>query len=245
MVARRGQTKGPAKAGDRNAPAEDVKDSGQHRNPTATPRLPQRESGRARFELLVDAIDRLLGERDAGSISLYDIAEVAAVPAASVYHFFPSTAAAFVALAQRYIAIFHDIVAEPLDHATLTRWQDVFHIKGEQARRFHNEHDVARKLFLGSEYSWQVRQADKESNRGLARIMAAFYRKHFEVFGARDLVEQIEIGFGISDTVWSLSYERHDLITDFYAEESARAYDAYLGLYFPPLLARRDTPLPD
>ena len=245
MVSRRGQTARPAAAARTPGTKRVAENVNPLRAAAATPRLPQRASGRARFELLVDATDRLLSERDAGSISLYDIADVAAVPAASVYHFFPSPAAAFVALAQRYIAIFHDIVAEPLEHASLTGWQDVFHIKGNQARQFFNEHGVARKLFLGSEYSWQVRQADKESNRDLAQGIAGLYEKHFEIAGAGNLVRQIEIGFGISDTVWSLSCQRHDVITDFYAQEAARAFDAYLGLYLPAILPRRDEALAD
>lgn len=212
---------------------------------TATPRLPRRASGRARFELLVDATDRLLGERDAGDVSLYDIAAIAGVPTASVYHFFPSTAAAFVALAQRYLAHFREIVAAPLDHAALTGWQDIFHIKGAQARAFYNQHVIACKLFLGSEYSWHVRLADIEGNREFGQIVAAACRKHFELPGDSGLVEEIEIAIGISDSIWSLSYQRHGFITDYYARESVRAYNAYIGLYLPTYLPRREQPLPD
>lgn len=245
MVPPQGKSTRATKAGGKPAGRKPAKRESPLRTATATPRLPQRASGRARFEILVDATDKLLGERDAGEISLYDIAAIADVPAASVYHFFPSTAAAFVALAQRYLTNFRDIVAEPVEHASLAGWQDIFHTKGMQAVRFYNEHPIVCKLFLGSEYSWQIRLADIESNRDFGQIIADLYQKHFEITSARGLIEEVEIGIGISDSILSLSYQRHGFITDFYAQEAQRAYDAYIGLYLAPFLPRRAEPLPD
>ncbi len=210
---------------------------------TATPRLPQRAAGRERFAVLVDAVDALLSERDAGEISLYDIADAAGVPTASVYHFFPSMAAGYVALAQRYLGMFRDIFAEPIDHDSVTGWQDVFRIKHRQALDFYKDHVVARKLFLGSEYSWQVRQADVVGNRHLAESLSQTYARHFHLGNAEALIEKIEVGIDICDSIWALSCLKNDgIIDDYYAEESARAYEAYVGLYIPSHLDKRDKP---
>lgn len=209
------------------------------------PRLPQRAAGRQRYLLLVDAVDRLLSERDAGEISLYDIAEAAGVPTASVYHFFPSMAAGYVALAQRYLETFREIFAQPIDHDSLSCWQDVFRVKHQQALDYYKNHIVARKLFLGSEYSWQVRQADVVGNRHLAESLAGTYRRHFHLDNAEMLIEKIEVGIDMCDSIWALSCLKNaGVIDDYYAQESARAYEAYMGLYIPIHVAKREAPEP-
>ncbi|WP_176598256.1 MULTISPECIES: TetR/AcrR family transcriptional regulator [Sphingobium] len=207
------------------------------------PRAPQRVQGRLRFELLVDTTDRLISERGAGDLSLYDIAEAAGVPAASVYHFFPSMAAAVVAVAQRYLQIFEEIIASDLDHAELVNWRDIFRIIGERARQFYNGHEVVRRLFLGSEYSWQVRMADIQGNESYARILARTYERHFHIADPDFLCPKIEIAIGLSDSVWSLSCLRHNIITDDYAVEAERAYHSYLTRYIAELAPKRTAPM--
>lgn len=209
----------------------------------ATPRNPQRAPGRERFNLLVDTADRLIGERGAGELSVYDIAETAGIPAASVYHFFPSTAAAVVAVAQRYLQIFEAIVTSRFDHAELVSWHDIFRIISKRVVIFYNTHEVARRLFLGSEYSWHVRTADIQGNEGYARLLTETYRRHFQIADADFLVPKIEIAIGLSDSVWSLSCFRHNLIIPDYAVEADRAYHSYLTQYFAELAPKRTEPL--
>ena len=65
------------------------------------PREPQRARGRARYEILLDAADAALAERNGSEITLVDAASRAGVPLASVYHYFPSNVALLVGLARR------------------------------------------------------------------------------------------------------------------------------------------------
>jgi len=55
---------------------------------SSKPRKPLQQRSRERYELLLDATEALLSERDAIDVGLYDIAKHAKVPPASVYHFF-------------------------------------------------------------------------------------------------------------------------------------------------------------
>jgi AcrR family transcriptional regulator len=209
------------------------------------PRLPQRAAGRLRYEKLLDATDQLLSERDAGDISLYDIANRAKVPSASVYHFLPSMTAALVGLAQRYLERLNGMLDEPLDHATLKGWQDVAAIKAEAGRQFYESHIVAKKLFLGSDYSWQVRQQEAVVNRRSAVYVARDYHRHFVIPGIESLVGKIEIAIGLMDATWSMSYIRHGCVTDDYAEEANRAYIGYMRSYIAEHAEKRPEPLPD
>ncbi|MDB5581462.1 MAG: TetR family transcriptional regulator [Bradyrhizobium sp.] len=208
------------------------------------PRLPQRSTGRLRYEKLLAATDGLLTERDASDISLYDIAEWANVPTASVYHFFPSPTAAFVGLAGRYLERLVGMLAEPLDHAALTGWQDVAAIKAGTGRQFYEEHIVAKKLFLGSEYTWQIRLQESLGNKSGAEFIVRDYQRHFLISDVAALAEKVEIAIGLIDATWSLSYIRHGFITDYYATEANRAFIGYMRFYLPEYLEKRAEPLP-
>ena len=65
-------------------------------------RLPTRRAGHVRFKKLLEATDSLVAEMSIQDIGLYQIAERAQVPTASVYHFFPTKEAALLALAAEH-----------------------------------------------------------------------------------------------------------------------------------------------
>ena len=208
------------------------------------PNLPQRATGRLRYEKLLDATDQLLSKREANDISLYDIAEHAKVPTASVYHFLPSVTAAFVGLAQRYQERILIMLDKPLNHARLNSWQDVVVIKANAGRQFYETHAVARKLFLGTLHIWQVRQQESRANSLAAKIVARDYKRHFMIHDVEFLAEKIEIGIGLIDTTWSLSYLLHGCVTDYYVAEANRAYVGYMRNYISEHVEKRAKPLP-
>jgi AcrR family transcriptional regulator len=88
-----------------NAPVAEpaTANSGSKAARPTSPRKPVQKRSRERYERLLDATESLLSAQDAGSVGLYDIAKHANVPPASVYHFFPTKEAAFVALAERFL----------------------------------------------------------------------------------------------------------------------------------------------
>ena len=70
----------------------------ESRNDAPPPaKRPSQRRTKIRFELLLDAADKLLADRETTEVGLYDIAAVAAVPPASVYHLFPTKEAVLVA----------------------------------------------------------------------------------------------------------------------------------------------------
>src|SRR5271170_7255277 len=89
------------------------------------PRRPSQQRSRLRFEMLLDAADALLSDKETTDVGLYDIAGAANVPPASVYHLFPTKEAAFVALAERYLSGLTVRVNQPAPIGELRRWQDL------------------------------------------------------------------------------------------------------------------------
>ncbi|OYW87702.1 MAG: hypothetical protein B7Z22_03915 [Hyphomonas sp. 32-62-5] len=56
----------------------------------------------------------LLADHSPDEIGLYQIADQANVPPGSVYHFFPTKEAAFLALANRYLSGFEALTRKPI-----------------------------------------------------------------------------------------------------------------------------------
>jgi AcrR family transcriptional regulator len=207
---------------------------------SARPRVPARERGIQRFALLLDATDALLNEKHADDVGLYQIAERANVPPASVYHFFPTKDAAFLALTRRYLEGFEKIFLEPIEAAALTNWLTLLDRDRQRSVAYFNEHPAAMKLLLGRYGGQEARQADLEFNKqggaGLyARLKATFVMPKVE--GARD---KFRIVLEIQDAIWAISFAEHGHITSAYEEEASRACRAYLRLYFPEYVALRE-----
>ena len=87
----------------------------------ASPRKPSRERGHMRYAALLDATEALLQHHSPDDIGLYQIAEHAAVPPASVYHFFQTKDSAFLALAERYLAGFRELALRPVPATALAQ----------------------------------------------------------------------------------------------------------------------------
>ena len=71
-----------------------------------TPRWPSRADSKARFQLLMQAVEALLQQIGPSDITIQMIADAAHMPTATVYHFFPSAEAAMFAQARVYIERF-------------------------------------------------------------------------------------------------------------------------------------------
>lgn len=198
-------------------------------------RPPTRRRGIDRFEALLDATAWLLAERFDENISIAQIAEKAGVPLASVYHFFPSRNAAFVALAQRYQTQLHELALRE-QVPPPTRWQDIIEDRQRAGARYLNENPAALRLFLGAGVSVEVRNTDLRGNVELARSRAALLRDTFEMETMAGLEKWLAVSVALVDGIWALSYSLHGRITDEYVEEGVRCAVLYLRSYLPEIL---------
>lgn len=205
---------------------------------------PQRQArGRQRAGRILDAADGLIRRDGHIGLSLQQVAEAAGIPPASLYHYFPTTQALLIGLAQRYIAVFETLASREMDHAALTSWGDLCARHAETALRFYHEHPVAMRLFLGPESGWDIRNADLAANR---RIGGIYYRKlirHFAVAESAALEEAMTIAVTISDAIWAMSFARSGEVEPVMAREALRARLAYLRLYVGEHVEKRGTPL--
>jgi AcrR family transcriptional regulator len=222
--------------------------AGMAKSPIATtaprsrtsPRAPSRGRGLLRFAALVDATETLLADRSPDDVGLYQIAEQAGVPPASVYHFFPTKEAAFLALAQRYLEGFRALHLAPVDAAALHSWQDLMAIDQRRAMDFHNAHPPAMKLFYGGYGGLETRQADIHFVEQTAGWMYRRFDAAFHMPFLREPARKFHISLAILDSIWAISYLRHGRITEDYYAEALDACVAYCRLFLPA-----ETPLRD
>jgi AcrR family transcriptional regulator len=210
--------------------------------PSRGPRSPSRNRGFLRFAALLDAVEELLQTESPDAIGLYQIAQRAGVPPPSVYHFFPSKEAAFVALAERYCDGLLEVHRTPIEARLIGGWQDLARIDDRRAMEFYNAHPPALKIFYGGYGGVETRNIDKMlaikmSKAASARLNRVF---HLPRLGAQARkVRRGEIYLAILDSIWTISVRNHGYITEDYFEESYRATIAYERLYLPEYLEPR------
>jgi len=203
-------------------------------------RQPQRRPGQLRFQKLLDALDTLLRDNNVQEVGLYQIAEQAGVPSASVYHFFPSKEAAFMALATVHHQALQDISRKLLP-ARPSSWQELCRKKVNAAAHYHNEHPAALRLFLGANISVEIKTADTSQYLRLAEARAEMLDRYFHMPFVADWHRRLSTYFAIIDGVFALSYAQHGAILEDYVAEAQQAGIAYLRCYLPELVSPRSS----
>lgn len=204
------------------------------------PRAPLRGRGIVRYAALLDATEALLQEQSTDDVGLYQIAERANIPPASVYHFFPTKEAAFLALAQRYLDGLNRLGSGPIPASALSSWQSLVAWDHRQAVKYYNSHRPALKLFLGGFGGEEVQQASKSFDETVGRRIYDRLNQLYYMPFLRDPEKKFHICVAMMDAIWTISYLRSGVITEEYYEEGVAACTAYCRIFLPDQIELRD-----
>lgn len=211
------------------------------RQTRACPRAPSRGRGVIRYEGLLDSLEALLVDHDLEDVGLYQIAEHAGVPHASVYHFFPTKEAAFLALVQRYVSeIRSQQKHRPVPPEALRSWQDFLAQELREAIGFFRLTPQAMKLFIGRFGGMESWRAEMNQNTSAARLLFKRLNCAFHLPYIRDAETKFLTFIEVVDAVLGISYVRDGEITDEAVEEAHRAGVAYCRLFLPDQLELRE-----
>jgi AcrR family transcriptional regulator len=211
------------------------------RQARSNPRAPSRGRGIIRYEGLLDSLEALLVDQDLEEIGLYQIAEHARVPHASVYHFFPTKEAAFLALAQRYVSEIRALQKHrPVPPEALRSWQDFLAQELREAMGFFRVTPQAMKLFLGRFGGMETWRAEIAQNTSAAQLLFRRLNSAFHLPFIRDIETKLLTFIEVVDAVLGISYVRDGEITDEAVEEAHRASVAYCRLFLPDQLELRE-----
>lgn len=204
------------------------------------PRAPAGQRGLKRYNALVDATAQLLESDDPHSVGLYQIAEAAGIPPASVYHFFPSKEAAFTALAMRVAEQLLEVHRIPIPADRIQSWQDLYRVDVLRAADFFNRNPAGMKILFGGFGGINGRDVDRAVTSSIA---CAAYERLDLLFHMPELPRAetlFENRLAILDAIWSLSVQELGRIDGQYLEESIRACLAYTHTFLPENLEVRD-----
>lgn len=197
---------------------------------------PRRQRGLQRLQILNEATNSLLLEKDVSEIGLYQIAERAGVPTASIYHFFPNKEAALIALAESHLkAMLHAAQADPLPRPTT--WQELIEARVRSGAAYYNAHTAIMKLFLGASISSEVRKTDMAGTLAAAQIRADLMARHFKMPEIHNWVSILANTLALCDGIWALSFSQSGRILPEAIDESVRATISYLRFYLPEFLS--------
>jgi AcrR family transcriptional regulator len=208
---------------------------------TANSSRKPRASSQVRIAAILAAARALLAENGAAGLSIYAVAERAEMPPSSVYHFFPSVPALLQALTADVHAAFRACLAAPVEHAALRCWRDLSRIVQERMLAVYAADAAARQLILASHGLADVTLADRQHDVQLGDSMRALFDRHFHLPELPEDIEVFSLAMELGDRVYALSVQRHGHIEPRLAEEGMRVFDAYLALYLPPFLPKRQS----
>jgi AcrR family transcriptional regulator len=211
-----------------------------------SPRKPVQKRSRERFERLLDAVESLLLEHEPTTVGLYDIAKQANVPPASVYHFFPTKEAAFVALAERYLERLNEMTRNtPLDRSHIRHWSDLYVLGSDRLFTFYNDNPVLLKLFFGSGLNAEIHNRDLDYIKRLSEDGYNWMNAYFEMPYIPEPEIKFSIIYAIYDGVTSASYQRHGSVTQDYRDGLISAVLAYCRTFLPEVIPLRPPPAQD
>ena len=203
-----------------------------------TPRKPRARS-QARIDSILDAARTLLASEGVASLSIYSVAERAQIPPSSVYHFFASVPALLEALTADVHRAFREALSAPIDSTAFSTWPGLSRLIEQRMLDIYNEDAAARQLILAQHGLSEVVQADRQHDLELGELMHQLFDRHFQLPAMPREVHVFALAMELSDRVYARSMQLHETITPRMAEEGMRVFEAYLGLYLPPYLAKR------
>jgi AcrR family transcriptional regulator len=197
-----------------------------------------RKSGIARRKRLLQAARTLLESRELDEISLGDVAAAAKVPKGSAYHFYADIRDLYVNLQGELEAELLTGMRAPV-RRKVSDWHELVDVLTARGAAYYAKSPAARQLQIGPKTPPELKLRDRQHDVALGKI----FENHFDVWFELPAVPDRSIVFfralEIADLMFSLSVLEHGHITREMQAEASRAMCAYLGLYIPEKLARR------
>lgn len=193
--------------------------------------------GRARRAELLAAARTALAERSLDEIGMADVAERAAIPISSTYHFFSDIRELWKELARVVAA---QQASEDLALPRVSSWQELVRASLIHHQTAFNKDPAARQLMLGPHIPPEIKNAACKEDFRFGTALWTAVRSQFVLPGLADSREIFFKALLIADVFFSLSVAEHDEVRDEALEEAILATTAYLSVYLPPQLAMSD-----
>lgn len=197
------------------------------------------QQGRVRRQKLLMGAKKLSETQPINDITLAAVCEEAGIPRASAYHFFPNIEAIFLAL--RFLNAIEILeILETVETDNYDRWQGYLTALIERSLSiFHEDHTKAKLIYDTNTPDFEGDSFGEDMDHQVAHLVYKRLSERYEMPKLDDIENILLVAYSIINGVFTLSYRRHQAITDNYVQEAITASIAYLRCYLPEKLPRK------
>lgn len=197
------------------------------------------QQGRVRRQKLLMGAKKLSETRSINDISLADVCEEAGIPRASAYHFFPNIEAIFLAL--RFLNAIEILeILTTVETVDYDRWQGYLTALIQRCVNiFHDDQTKAKLIYDTNTPDFEGDSFGEDMDHQIVELVYKRLSERYEMPKFEDLQDIFLVTYSIINGIFTLSYRRHERITDNYLQEATTASIAYLRCYLPEKLPRK------
>lgn len=197
------------------------------------------QQGRIRRQKLLMGAKILSETHAINDITLAAVCEEAGIPRASAYHFFPNIEAIFLALRFLNAIEILEILAT-VETDNCDRWQGYLTTLIERSIHiFHEDPTKAKLIYDTNTPDFEGDSFGEDVDHQIIGLVYQRLSERYEMPKLEDIEDVLLITYSIINSVFTLSYRRHESITDKYLQEALTASIAYLRCYLPEKLPRK------
>jgi AcrR family transcriptional regulator len=201
---------------------------------TGRQRKPMQQRTQDRVDKALHAAQQLLLKHGPEEVSIPDVAQLAGVPRASLYQFFPSKYHLFAAIAEHSMQDCINTLHTGGQAMAGMRWQDAVPILIQAAQAFFNANPVASILVLG----WPMSRETYLSQETNIVSLADSLRRVFDTFRPAVIIptdpDAAVIGAEIVFALFKHSYFMHGSVTSAICQQAEIALHGYLQAVLIP-----------
>ncbi|OLF39500.1 MULTISPECIES: TetR/AcrR family transcriptional regulator [unclassified Psychrobacter] len=198
------------------------------------------QQGRVRRQKLLMGAKKLSETRSINDISLADVCEEAGIPRASAYHFFPNIEAIFLAL--RFLNAIEILeILTTVETVDYDRWQGYLTALIQRCVSiFHEDQTKAKLIYDTNTPDFEGDGFGEDIDHQIVELVYKRLSERYEMPKFEDIQDTLLVTYSIINGIFTLSYRRHERITDNYLQEATTASIAYLRCYLPEKLPRKN-----
>ena len=198
------------------------------------------QQGRIRRQKLLMGAKKLSATHAINDITLAAVCEEAGIPRASAYHFFPNIEAIFLAL--RFLNAIDILeVLATVETVDYDRWQGYLTAIIERCVHiFHDDETKAKLIYDTNTPDFEGDSFGEDIDHQVIHLIYKRLSYRYEMPKFEDLEDILLVTYSIINGIFTLSYRRHQKITDEYLQEANTASVAYLRCYLPEKLPRKN-----
>lgn len=189
-----------------------------------------------RCERVLSEARKLLVEGGTAGFSIPDLATRLGYSRAAIYNFFPTPAAIFHELSQRYLGELEAVLFRSAPDTDALSWQEGAHAFTHLAATFYNRNRAASVLILGGPASGESSTAQALLLQRLGALVQQRFARRGVTLPSAPLDVAL-LGVEIGTACLRASFYLHGRVTLDYEREAGRAMIAYLTPYVDAALA--------